>query len=115
MTLLALAACASPVAAVRPASPVSPVVLVAGPSETPRIDAPPPPPPARVCGNGGWTTYGHDAARTSAADGCLEPPLRQAWRFVPETVQGRKSHIHHAVADGDSVFAVGLRGESPMA
>jgi hypothetical protein len=66
--------------------------------------------PPLVCGNGAWTTYGHDARRTSASDGCVTGPLTQAWRYVPSAVAladgGVKEvrAVDHASAQGDAVF-----------
>ncbi|HEX8790388.1 MAG TPA: PQQ-binding-like beta-propeller repeat protein [Polyangiaceae bacterium] len=73
-------------------------------------------PPAPSCGSDAWTTYGHDAARTSASDGCLWGPLRLAWSQTPQsfvdgtTLQGTATH---AIADGDAVYVAGALGPVP--
>ena len=74
--------------------------------------------PARIaerhCGEGSWPTYAHDAARTSASDGCCEGPLEEQWSFAPEPFAGRAGRVHHAIVDGDAIYAAGLRGDSPV-
>lgn len=73
-----------------------------------------PPPPS--CANDAWTTYGHDAARTSASGGCLWGPLRLAWSATPRsvvdgtTLQGTPTH---AIADADAVYVAGALGPVP--
>jgi outer membrane protein assembly factor BamB len=76
-----------------------------------RVDpAPPAPPP---CVDDGWTTYGHDAARTSATGGCLFAPLRPGWSFSPRWVKGTPSHATRAVVAGDAVYVTGGIGPTP--
>lgn len=72
------------------------------------------PGPARVCGRSAWSTYAHDAARTSASDGCIDRALPIAWVFAPESrTPSRDARVAHAIADGDSVYAQGTIGKSP--
>ena len=78
--------------------------------QSPAPDAPPPPPP---CVDDGWTTYGHDAARTSASAGCLTAPLRQSWSFSPHWVRGTASHATRAIVAGDAVYVSGGIGPTP--
>jgi outer membrane protein assembly factor BamB len=73
-----------------------------------------PPPPS--CASDAWTTYAHDAARTSASGGCLWGPLHLAWSAPPRsflngtTLQGTATR---AIADEDAVYVAGaLRGPS---
>jgi outer membrane protein assembly factor BamB len=72
-------------------------------------DAPPPPP----CGAEGWTTYGHDAARTSASQGCVEGALHATWSFAPRSSVGMVSYATRAIADGDAVYVAGALGPVP--
>ena len=79
------------------------------------VDTPvlPSPPAAVACGTDGWTTYAHDAARTSASGACLHTPLVRTWRFTPPSRGGRDARVAHAIADGDVVYAEGTLGDSP--
>jgi len=80
------------------------------------VDAPElPEAPAPVgCGADGWTTYGHDAARTSASGACLRPPLAARWRFDPPHAPGRReATAAHAIVDGDVVYVEGTLGDAP--
>ena len=69
--------------------------------------------PAAACANDGWTTYGHDAARTSASGGCLFTPLRLAWSFRPHWLKGTASHAARVVAARDAVYVSGGIGPTP--
>jgi outer membrane protein assembly factor BamB len=74
------------------------------------------PPPAPPCASDAWTTYAHDAARTSASGGCLWGPLRLAWSATPRsfvdgsTLQGTATR---AIADDDAVYVAGKLGPVP--
>lgn len=60
--------------------------------------------------------YAHDAARTSASDGCVDGPLRIAWSFKPRGPCGYESktgRVQHAIADGEAAFASGDCGGAP--
>ncbi|MFT3771103.1 MAG: PQQ-binding-like beta-propeller repeat protein [Minicystis sp.] len=60
---------------------------------------------APACGTDAWSTYGHDARRTSASDGCVNGPLTTAWRYAPEAAAGKKVNaVFNAVAQSDAVF-----------
>jgi outer membrane protein assembly factor BamB len=69
--------------------------------------------PAPSCSADPWTTYGHDAARTSASGGCIVGPLRLAWSFAPRSSVGANSFATHAVADADAVYVAGALGPTP--
>lgn len=58
-----------------------------------------------ACGTGAWLTYGHDAARTFASDGCVQGPLTVSWTYTP-TPQTNKTvnAVHHALAASDGVY-----------
>jgi outer membrane protein assembly factor BamB len=71
----------------------------------------PGPPPA--CQDAGWTTYAHDAARTSASSGCLFAPLRASWSFSPRWVKGTPSHATRTVLAGDAAYVTGGIGPTP--
>lgn len=73
----------------------------------------PAPPPAKTCGSDAWTTYGHDAARTSASKGCVDGPLRAAWTFTPRSVTGAPTVATRAVVAGDAVYVAGAIGPTP--
>jgi outer membrane protein assembly factor BamB len=72
-----------------------------------------PVPLAPACADDGWTTYGHDSARTSASGGCLYAPLRMSWSFSPHWVKGTPSHATRVVVAGDAVFVSGGIGPTP--
>lgn len=76
-----------------------------------RVD--PPAPVVPSCVNDDWTTYGHDAARTSASGGCLFAPLRATWSFSPHWVKGTPSHATRTVVAGDAVYVTGGIGPTP--
>jgi outer membrane protein assembly factor BamB len=73
----------------------------------------PVPPPAPVCKGDAWTTYGHDAARTSASGGCVRGALRVAWKTQPKCAIGCPAFATHAIADADSVYLAGAHGPQP--
>jgi len=112
---LALVACI--VACTRAATPpeVPPAPIPALPpvlavSEVPVLPTPEPP---VACGADGWTTYAHDAARTSASGACLHTPLTRGWTFDPPSRGGRDAVVTHAVTDGDWVYVQGTLGDAP--
>jgi outer membrane protein assembly factor BamB len=78
-----------------------------------RHDPPDPPPTPPSCVDDGWTTYGHDAARTSASAGCLFAPLRPSWSYSPRWVKGTASHATRVVASGDALYVTGGIGPTP--
>jgi hypothetical protein len=60
---------------------------------------------APSCGTDAWSTYGHDARRTSASDGCVKGALTTAWRYAPEAPSGKKVNaVFNAVAESDAIF-----------
>ncbi|MGH7293566.1 MAG: hypothetical protein ACRELB_01475, partial [Polyangiaceae bacterium] len=75
--------------------------------------APPAPPPKPRCADDAWTTYGHDAARTSTSAGCLFAPLRGGWTFSPRWVKGTPSHATRLAVAGDAVYVTGGIGPTP--
>lgn len=69
---------------------------------------------APTCGTDGWLTYGHDARRTSASDGCVNGPLTTSWRYAPappasKTLKG----VFNAIAQSDAVFVVWSASNDP--
>jgi hypothetical protein len=70
-------------------------------------------PGAPSCADGGWTTYGHDPARTSASTGCLVGPLHATWSFSPHWLKGTPSHATRAIVAGDAVYVSGGIGPTP--
>lgn len=73
----------------------------------------PPVPPVPSCTADDWTTYAHDAARTSTSGGCLFLPLRASWSFSPKWVKGTPSRATRAVVAGDAVYVSGGIGPTP--
>ena len=60
---------------------------------------------APSCGTDGWLTYGHDARRTSASDGCVNGPLTTSWRYAPAPPAGKMfKNVFNAIAQSDAVF-----------
>ncbi len=52
-----------------------------------------------------WTTYGHDAARTSASVTTIATPLRLSWRYLSAGVAGHALYYAGSVlATADAVF-----------
>ncbi|HEY7861072.1 MAG TPA: Ig-like domain-containing protein, partial [Gemmatimonadaceae bacterium] len=52
-----------------------------------------------------WTTYGHDARRTSASLGSVTGPLTLAWSYVPQGTSGHAlSSVESAIATVDAIF-----------
>src|SRR5690242_15233791 len=67
-----------------------------------------------ACGSAGWTTYGADAARTSATDACIDGPLTMAWHYVPTPPSGRTTNgIHGIVAQSDAVYLQWMATDPP--
>jgi outer membrane protein assembly factor BamB len=96
----------------------TPSAITAEPENDPipgiaELQAHDPPAPAPVCDSDPWTTYGHDAARTSASGGCLSGPLRFAWSFAPRSSLGMTSFATHAIADTGAVYVAGALGPVP--
>jgi outer membrane protein assembly factor BamB len=57
------------------------------------------------CGTSAWLTYGHDAARTFASDGCIVGPLTPAWTYSPAPkTNATVNAVHHALAATDAVY-----------
>ena len=98
---------AAPALAPTAAPAQSPVVVAVDTAVLPSSPAP------VACGTDGWTTYAHDAARTSASGSCLHTPLVRSWTFSPPSRGGRGARVAHAVVDGDAVYASGTLGDSP--
>jgi outer membrane protein assembly factor BamB len=73
-----------------------------------RIDPVPSP-----CASDAWTTYGHDAARTSASGGCLTGPLHVGWTFAPRSASGATTFATRAIADDHAVYVAGALGPTP--
>ena len=69
--------------------------------------------PAPACRDDAWTTYGHDAARTSASGGCVRGPLRVTWSLTPACASGCRAFATRAIADADSVYVAGGHGPQP--
>ena len=79
-------------------------------------DASAAPPPRDRCGKGPWAMYAHDAARTSASDGCVEGALKISWSFAPRGPCGYKNangRVRNAVADAEAAYASGDCAAAP--
>ncbi|WP_164009368.1 hypothetical protein [Pyxidicoccus trucidator] len=56
-------------------------------------------------GSSAWGTYGHDARRSSASDGCVWYPLAPAWSYAPTAASPRVMQtVERAVADTGGVY-----------
>jgi hypothetical protein len=70
-------------------------------------DGPPPPCSGPGAHPDAWTTLGHDAARTSASNGCIHPSFTEAWRYGASAKFNDASvqiQAVNAVADSDSLY-----------
>ena len=66
---------------------------------TPVNTAPPP------CGTDGWTTYAHDARRTSATDACVPGALTTVFRYAPTPASGKTlKRVFNVIAQTDGAF-----------
>ena len=122
-SLLIIASCAAPAPPETPPPvPAPPRVVAAGPRDEPKPPSAPAPPheeaagneekkePKEKCGANSWAMFGHDPARTSASDGCVDGALKIAWTFQPRGLCGYKAangRVQHAIADVEAVFASG--------
>jgi hypothetical protein len=69
---------------------------------------------APSCGTDGWTTYGHDARRTSASDGCVAGAVDTAWRYAPTAPAGKTvKAVFNAIARSDGVFLAWSASNDP--
>ncbi len=60
-------------------------------------------PPA--CAQEAWATFGHDAARTFAANACVHAPFTVAWHYVPTPPSGESvGGVFNAVATKDAAY-----------
>ncbi len=58
-----------------------------------------------TCGDGAWVTYGHDAQRTFASDGCIDGPLTTLWSYSPAAPAGKMlNRVFHPLATKDAAF-----------
>lgn len=84
----------------------------AGEAET----GPPPPchgPPANP---DAWSTYGHDARRTSASNACVHTSFKELWRYPPPSPDGGFAGAPaNEVADTSGVYVHMLLGTVPSA
>lgn len=77
-------------------------------------DAAPEAEAAPPCGTGAWLTYGHDAARTFASDGCLKGPLAPTWTYSPAPPASKTVNaVHHALASKDGVYLQWAASDGP--
>jgi hypothetical protein len=52
-----------------------------------------------------WGTYGHDARRSFASNGCVWYPLNLAWQYQPVAASGRLMNtVERAIADQDGIY-----------
>ena len=66
------------------------------------------------CGTSGWLTYGHDAARTFASDGCVTGPLTPSWTYTPTPKTNAKVNaVYHALAATDGVYLQWAGSDDP--
>ena len=70
--------------------------------------------PVPSCGTSAWLTYGHDAARTFASDGCITGPLTSSWSYTPTPIAGHTvTAVHHALAATDAIYLQWAGSDSP--
>jgi outer membrane protein assembly factor BamB len=63
-----------------------------------------------------WASYGHDPARTSASDGCIEGPITQTWKLGQQPPCGyrfRAGRFLNVVAEENAIFVGVDCGGSP--
>ena len=66
------------------------------------------------CGTSGWLTYGHDAARTFASDGCVKGPLAPAWTYTPTPKTNKTVNaVYHVLAATDAVYLQWAGSDDP--
>ncbi|HVY45070.1 MAG TPA: PQQ-binding-like beta-propeller repeat protein [Minicystis sp.] len=66
------------------------------------------------CASEPWGTYGHDARRTFASDGCVKGPLTAAWHYVPAPPANRSfGFATHAIATKDAAYLQWAATNSP--
>lgn len=66
------------------------------------------------CGTGAWLTYGHDAERTFASDGCVKGPLAVSWTYTPTPKANHTVNaVHHALAASDAVYLQWAGSDDP--
>jgi outer membrane protein assembly factor BamB len=71
---------------------------------------------AAACAATAWSMYGHDPARTSVSDGCVDGPLAIRWKITRKGTCGfkfRPGRFVDAVGDGEALFAAVDCGGSP--
>ncbi len=71
---------------------------------------------APACPATPWSSYGHDPARTSASDGCVDGPLAVTWKFTRQGPCGykfRAGRVLEVVAEENAIFAAVDCGGSP--
>ncbi len=89
---------------------------VAPPSSAPSVGASAAAPPEDKCRAAPWAMYGHDAARTSAAEGCIRGPLSLVWQAVYPKTCGFKfqpGRFLHVIADDRALYATLDCGHAP--
>ena len=102
-------------------APEAASVDLAASAEPPKATAPTasssaPSRPKFHCVSDGWTTYAHDAGRTSASPGCALGPYAVTWTWTAEGgTREREARAHHVIADERGVYVVGVKGNSPVA
>lgn len=59
-----------------------------------------------TCGKNEWPTYGHDAQRTSASDGCVSGPLTIEWTYIPSGAKqkGNVTMVESVISSTDMLF-----------
>lgn len=116
--------CEAPAAQPRAQGPTSsPNVALDAQPPQPTLDAGAPtmmdagaPAPMPTCPSTPWATYAHDAARTSASDGCIEGPLSIRWTLRREGTCGysfRVGRILQVIGDREALFAAVRCGDAP--
>ncbi|HEX8793237.1 MAG TPA: PQQ-binding-like beta-propeller repeat protein [Polyangiaceae bacterium] len=89
----------------------------AGDSGTAEAEAGPPPPCHGPPANpDAWSTYGHDARRTSASSACIHTSFKELWRYPPPSPDGGFAGVPaNEVADTTSLYVHMQLGTVPSA
>ncbi len=71
----------------------------------PAVDAAPPPCSGPGSSPDGWSTYGHDAQRTSASNGCIHGSLTETWRYGGKVADaGFAPLLRNAIGDTSALY-----------
>lgn len=98
-------------------APLDGAAEAAGDSGAPEAEAGPPPPCHGPPANpDAWSTFGHDAQRTSASNACVHTSFKELWRYPPPAADGGFAGVpSNEVADTTAVYVHMQLGTVPSA